>query len=354
VLDRLASVRADGIPARDDAAHDDPAGGDHAENDTCAHFVLRYYALDGAGNKTTCYVTGMASAMILAAGLGTRLRPLTDHLPKPLVPVGDRPMLAHVIERVRSAGCAPIVVNAHHHADAVARACAELGAIVSREDDDLLGTAGGLGRARPLLGGGDVLVHNGDVLTGTKIVELLEAHRARGSVATLLVVPRAAGEGNVGFDDRGSVVRLRKETFAPGETSGGEFTGIHVVSERIELPARGCLVGDVYMPGLRSKMHDLSVYPASEFVDVGSPVGYLAANLTWLASRGIESFIGDDVVIDPRVTIDRSIIGSGARVEGEGVVARCVVWPGAIATAPLADGIIVAPRPRRALVTPRR
>ena len=177
----------------------------------------------------------MPSAMILAAGLGTRLRPLTDVLPKPLVPVGDRPMLAHVIERVRAAGCAPIVVNAHHHADTVARACAELGATVSREDEDLLGTAGGLSRARPLLGGGDVLVHNGDVLANASLADLLEAHRTRGSAATLLVVPRAAGEGNVGFDDRGSVVRLRKETFASsrslGESSGGEFTGIHVVSD---------------------------------------------------------------------------------------------------------------------------
>src|SRR4249920_3166042 len=99
----------------------------------------------------------MTPAMILAAGLGTRLRPLTDILPKPLVPVGDRPMLAHVVERVRAAGCGPIVVNAHHHADAVARACSDLGATISREDEDLLGTAGGLARARALLGTGDVL-----------------------------------------------------------------------------------------------------------------------------------------------------------------------------------------------------
>ena len=79
---------------------------------------------------------------------------------------------------------------------------------------------------------------------------------------------------------------------------------------------------------------------ASEFVDVGSPAGYLAANLAWLASRGLESFIGDDVVIDPRVTIDHCIIGSGATIEGEGVVARCVVWPGATATAPIADAVV--------------
>src|SRR6478672_7195775 len=98
-----------------------------------------------------------AAAMVLAAGLGTRLRPLTNELPKPLVPIGDRSMLAHVVDRLRAAGCSPVVVNAHHHADAVARACEALGAVVSREDEDLLGTAGGLARARALLGEGDVL-----------------------------------------------------------------------------------------------------------------------------------------------------------------------------------------------------
>ena len=278
--------------------------------------------------------------MILAAGLGTRLRPLTDLVPKPLVPVGDRPMLSHVIDRVRAAGCAPIVVNAHHHAEAVALACEELGAVVSREDDDLLGTAGGLARARALLGEGDVLVHNGDVLASASLAELIDAHHERDAAATLLVVPRAAGEGNVGFDDRGVVVRLRTETFAEGESSGGDFTGIHVVSERLDLPARGCLVGDVYMPRLRGKSNDLYVYSASEFVDVGSPAGYLAANLAWLASHDLDSYVGDGVVIDPRVTIDHSIIGDGARVEGEGVLARCVVWPDAIVGAPLADAVV--------------
>jgi len=279
--------------------------------------------------------------MILAAGLGTRLRPLTDILPKPLVPVGDRSMLSHVVDRVRSAGCAPIVVNAHHHASVVAKACAELGALVSREDEDLLGTAGGLSLARSLLGPGDVLVHNGDVLASASLAELLDAHEARGAAAaTLLVVQREVGEGNVGWDDHGRVVRLRKETFAEGETSAGDFTGIHVVSERVELPPRGCMVGDVYMPRLRGKAADLYVYSASEFVDVGSPAGYLAANLAWLESHDLNAYVDDDVVIDPRVTVDHCVIGAGATIEGEGVLARSVVWPGAIAVAPLADAIV--------------
>src|ERR1700729_3188413 len=137
-------------------------------------------------------------AMVLAAGLGTRLRPLTDLLPKPLVPIGDRPMLAHVARRLRDAACERIVVNAHHHADRIAEFASTEKIEVSREDDDLLGTAGGLAHAAELLGEGDVLVHNGDVLVEMDLRELTRAHRAHDGAATLAIVRRARGEGNVG------------------------------------------------------------------------------------------------------------------------------------------------------------
>jgi len=284
-------------------------------------------------------------AMVLAAGLGTRLRPLTDLLPKPLVPIGDRPMLAHVVARLRGAGCAPIVVNAHHHAGAIAAFCAREGVVVSREDDDLLGTAGGLSRAAGALGEGDVLVHNGDVLVDVDLHAMCEAHRAHAHEreATLAVVRRARGEGNVGVDARGRVVRLRKETFSDGEIAGGEFTGVHVVSRavRAALPTKGCMVGDVYMPRLREdggKYAPIYVYDASDFVDVGTIEGYVRANVAWLGERA--SFVAAGATVDPRVVLDRVVVGEGARVEGEGTLSRVVVWPNAIARAPLRDRVI--------------
>lgn len=178
--------------------------------------------------------------MILAAGLGTRLRPLTDLVPKPLVPVGDRPALAHVVERARAAGASPVVVNAFHHRGALERFCAGAGVVVSGEDE-LLGTAGGLAQAEALLGPGDVLVHNANVVVSVDLEELFAEHTRRGAAATLAVVARPAGQGNVGFDAAGFVVRLRGETFAPGETSGGDFTGVHVLGARARraLPPEG-------------------------------------------------------------------------------------------------------------------
>jgi mannose-1-phosphate guanylyltransferase len=272
--------------------------------------------------------------MILAAGLGTRLRPLTDVLAKPLVPVGDAPMLAHVIARLREVGCAPIVANAHHHKEAIARFCAASGVSVSSEDD-LLGTAGGLAHAAPLLGDGDVLVHNGDVLATVDLAALVGAHTGREAGATLAVVFGPPGTGNIGIDATGRVVRLRTETFAEGEERGGAFTGIHVVSARIRatLPAKGCVVGDVYMPRLR-RVRDLWAEPASDLVDIGTLEGYLRANLAWLAKWGASSFVDSGVEVAPGVELASSVVGAGARVRGAGRLERCVVWPNAEALAP--------------------
>jgi mannose-1-phosphate guanylyltransferase len=280
------------------------------------------------------------AAFILAAGLGTRLRPLTDRLPKPLVPIGDTPVLGHVVRRLRTAGFSKLVANAHHHAEAVATLAASYGVQVVSEAH-LLGTAGGLAGAAALLGEGDVLVHNGDILVGGdgSLEGLWHAHG--GHTATLLVVPAPRGAGNVGVDESGRVVRLRKESFGE-ETSGGEFTGVHVVGHALRrgLPKEGCLVGDVYLPHLRkhgAEGADIRVHSATSFVDIGSMAGYLDANMAWLAGRS--SYV-EEAFVDPRVTLEGCVVLRGARVEGAGRLERVVVWPGATATAPLANTVV--------------
>jgi mannose-1-phosphate guanylyltransferase len=277
--------------------------------------------------------------MILAAGLGTRLRPLTDRVPKPLVPVGDAPMIAHVIKRLRGAGATPIVANAFHHTGELAAYCATQGVSVS-EESDLLGTAGGIAHAARLLGEGDVLVHNGDVLATVDLASLVSAHASAKAAATLAVVPGPSGAGNVGSDAQGRVVRLRKETFAAGEVSGGEFTGIHVVSPRVRraLPAKGCIVGDVYMPRLRVE-RDLYVQPAADLVDIGSIAGYREANVAWLRRRGLRSWVGAGAHVAETVALEDTVVGDGARVTGDGALVRCVVWPGESVTAPATDTV---------------
>ena len=276
--------------------------------------------------------------MILAAGKGTRLRPLTECLAKPMVPVGDRPAIAHVASRVRLAADR-VVVNVHHRAADVAAWARAEGAAIS-EERDLLGTAGGVAHAAGLLGerDGDVLVWNADILSPFDPRRLVAAHRDR-DAATLAVRARAAGEGNVGLDDSGRIVRLRGETFGDErETRGGEFLGIHVLGPtlRAACPAVGCLVADVYLSALRGGEQLAAFVTDAPFVDVGTIAQYLAANRAWLAERALRSWAAPDAHVV--AAIDGSVVGADARVEAPAL--RCVVWPGARVTAPVEDAVV--------------
>jgi mannose-1-phosphate guanylyltransferase len=281
---------------------------------------------------------------LLAAGLGTRLRPLSDWLPKPLLPVGDRPALAHILEHVRPIA-GPIVANAHHRiADLRAFLAASAPDVLLSEEPRILGTAGGLAHASDLLGPGAVLVWNGDILSSLDPASVVSAHTCSGDAeATLAVRARPAGEGNVGTDASGRIVRLRKETTQSGEVSGGDFLGVHVVGEglRGRLPSEGCLVGDVYLPALRAGQ-TLRAFEAAGVTwhDIGTIEDYEAANLAWLEARGEGSFVGAGAVVSAGVTLQDCIVGEGARVEGSGVLDRCVVWPGARVTAPCASRVV--------------
>jgi NDP-sugar pyrophosphorylase family protein len=273
--------------------------------------------------------------MILAAGLGTRLLPLTEEKAKALVPVGDRSVLAHVAGAL--AGFDRIAVNAHHRAAEVEIAARELGLACSIETD-LLGTAGGIARARARgLVSGDVLVWNADIL-GDFDVGALAAHH--GGAATLLAVRRPKGEGTMGVAKDGRVVRLRKTNLGD-EASGADFVGVHVVSSSLALPDSGCIVGDVYIPALaRGEIH--AHYTNAAFVDVGSIAGYLAANRAWLARQGVRSWTGADAKVS--CVLEDSIVGEGAEATGPGALVRCVVWPGAHARAPLTDAVVTPHR----------
>ena len=269
----------------------------------------------------------LRAAMILCAGLGTRLRPLTDLRAKPMVPVGDAPAVAHVAQRVRMAldADARLVVNVHHRPQDLA-AWAKAEQILVSHEVELLGTAGGIERAAALLGAGDVLVWNGDILSELDPRALHASHARSGAGATLAVLARPASQGNVGLADDGRIVRLRQESFGR-ETRAGDFLGIHLLGEglRAHLPAKGCLVGDVYLPALRRgetlRAHETS----ASFVDIGSVAQYLAANAAWLAARGVASWAHPTALVN--ASIAGSVVGADAVIDAPTL--DSVVWPGA-------------------------
>lgn len=281
-----------------------------------------------------------ARAMVLCAGLGTRLRPLTDELPKPLVPVGDRPLLAHIARALAAAGLRRLVLNTHHLPDVFLNDLKRLELEVQVfHEPEILGTAGGVAAARAALGPPPVLVWNGDILCEPPLGELLSF---AGDGLCLAVAPRAVGSGTVGLGRDGNVVRLRGERFGE-EIGGGDYIGVAALGARClaTLPERGCLIGDWALPEARRGGAIAVVEHAAGWTDAGDLAAYLAANRRFLEDRAWDdSWVGEGARIDPGVELSRSVVGAGARLEGCGPVRGSVIWPGARARAPLIDAVV--------------
>ena len=187
-------------------------------------------------------------AMIFAAGLGTRLRPLTDNMPKALVPVAGKPMLQHVIERMKAAGFNEITINIHHFGEQIidfVQANQQFGITIhiSDERNELLDTGGGIKKARPFLDGNEpFLVHNADILTDVNLHKLYQHHLTNNADATLLVSQRNTSRYLL-FDDgnrlKGWINKTTGEVKPQGfsynenELSELAFGGIHVISPRL-------------------------------------------------------------------------------------------------------------------------
>jgi mannose-1-phosphate guanylyltransferase len=287
----------------------------------------------------------MIQAMILCAGRGERLRPLTDELPKPLVPVGDRPLLAHIARELRNAGYAEAVANVHWMQEKFVGVDGALDITLTLVPEARMrGVAGGISGARPWLTA-PVIVWNGDILIEAPPIERLVAvAAATGGLCLGVAAPRGVGPGTVGLDASGRVVRLRGERHGI-EVSSADYVGLVGVGEQAlaELPELGCLIGDYCLPRLRRGEPVYTHAVSQGWWDVGSPAGYLSANQHWLtshASPGQCSFVHPSAQFDAGITITRSVVGESVRVTGSGDVTDCVIWPGSSVQAPLAHSVI--------------
>ncbi|MBS1868996.1 MAG: NDP-sugar synthase [Actinobacteria bacterium] len=124
-------------------------------------------------------------AMVLAAGLGTRLRPLTYELPKPMVPVLDRPVMAHIVDLLDRHGYDDVVANLHYFPDTIRDYFGDR--LTYREEPELLGTAGGVRNCADFLDGGPFLIISGDALTDIDLTKFVERHKQAGGIGTLAV-----------------------------------------------------------------------------------------------------------------------------------------------------------------------
>ena len=187
-------------------------------------------------------------AMIFAAGTGTRLKPITDEIPKALVPVGGLPMLEHIILKVKAAGFMHIVINIHHFGEQIidflsSRSNFGLTIDISDERGYLLDTGGGIKQASRFLDGDEAfLVHNADIFSDVDLRAMYQSHVSSNSLATLLVSRRPSArqllfnkeEWLCGWRNRQTgEVKSALPKFDPSQHIEYAFGGVHVISPDI-------------------------------------------------------------------------------------------------------------------------
>ena len=241
---------------------------------------------------------GDVVGMVLCAGLGTRLRPLTARVAKPAVPVCGVPLVRFSLALLAGAGVHRAVLNVHHLPDAMAAAAAEaartlgLELAVSREPV-IAGTGGALREARPHLRGADaILLVNGDVLFDVDLAAALADHRASGALATMVLLPMPPGVRYAAVEtDAGGAVRRIAGAFGPGgeALSPWHFSGVHVLSPALldrvpAAPFEQDINRHVYPPLMASGAVRGRVVEGY-WNDLGTPARYLEATFDVLSGR---------------------------------------------------------------------
>lgn len=226
-------------------------------------------------------------AMILAAGRGTRLAPLTHERPKPLLPLAHLTILHFPLLLARHAGVRDVMMNLHHLGHQIRDQFgdgADLGLSIrySEEQPHLLGTGGGIKRARSFLEGGSFVILNGDTLTDVDLPAVIDFHARSGAIATMVLAdPRPENNfGIVRVDDTLQVRDISGRLCWDGQGGrAGHFCGIHVMEPRVfdYMPKEDvfCVNADVYPRMIAAGERVVGCFLARGFRDVGTPARYL-------------------------------------------------------------------------------
>lgn len=300
-------------------------------------------------------------AMLITAGLGTRLSPLTERLPKPAVPVANRPAGWFALDHLRRCGLRDFVLNTHHLPRELER---ELRAAAPPDvslrfvyEPEILDTGGGIHNAWQPREGETFLAMSGKYVYAPDIAGALQLHQESGAFATMIIQPTREGDplGAIAMAADGSVQSV------PGGSRSdltpvlrGMYTGVSLYDWRVHasLPERGHLIRDGFARWLERGERIMAFVDRGNLRDVGMSLAhYLEANLalatgvtTW---PGIEPSAGGVVAapsaqLAPGVTLRETVVGADAQI-GAGVsLERCVVWPGARVERSLREAIVLS------------
>jgi mannose-1-phosphate guanylyltransferase len=290
-------------------------------------------------------MTSITQAFVLGAGLGTRLRPLTDDLPKPLVPIFQKPLITFALDHSLDIGISRFFINTHHRPERFAETFPESSYRGHRieffHEPDLLETAGGIANISGSLGVGPLLVYNGDILTDLPLASLIDDHFRHDNIVTLALRSNAEPK-HIAFDvSARRVVDIRNQ-LGTGAKDEFVFTGIYIVDRQfvdllergvkrsviphfVDLIRRGEKIGGIAIDegewwDIRDRDAYLQVHRHLSPAFPNYPVG----EKDWRRS------IHPTAIVDPTAQVRGcSVIGKECRVEAGAILEHTIVWPGA-------------------------
>jgi NDP-sugar pyrophosphorylase family protein len=289
----------------------------------------------------------MLPCLLLTAGLGTRLHPLSSVRAKPALPVAGEALVRRVLRWLAASGITDVVLNLHHRPETV---CAEVGdgsdlGLRARYswEHPVLGSAGGPRHALPLLAAERFFIVNGDTLTDLDPVVLAAAHRASGALVTMAVVPNREPEryGGVLVEDDGAVTGFIGRG---SERRSWHFVGVQVAEREVFVsvpdnqPAES--VATVYPALIRQRAGSVRAVPFdASFMDIGTPADYLATSLAFAGPEATaplslpSPLAGTRTTIAPSARVVRTILWDDVEVGDEASLTNCII----------ADGVRVPP-----------
>jgi len=279
-------------------------------------------------------------AMILAAGFGTRLWPLTEDRTKPAVPFLGKPLVVYALEYVRAFGAVDVVVNLHHRGDSVREALGDGTAFGCRVryslEDEILGTGGALDRAKPWLEDDDFIVVNGKIVTEIDLGPAIAEHRERDAIATLVLSPNISYEHfRIVECDESGLIRRFAGFPEPGCRAGAAplmFTGIQILSPRLfeYIPAGrfSHTTADVFPAAIADGRPVVGHVAAGAWKEMSTLSRYLGESIAAAALRGEPNVVGQGSFIDAAAEVEESVLWRDVRVEAGAVVRGSILGDG--------------------------
>lgn len=270
--------------------------------------------------------------MILSAGYGTRLKPLTNYLPKPLFPVLNKPLINFSIKLLKNVGIEEIVVNTHYMAEKIENYLKTKDSLIKISyEPKILGTGGGLKKVEPFLKDDTFILINSDIIISIDLNEVINFHKKMGGIATLVLREDANAEkfGVIEIDKDNRITSfIGKEVFKSDKYKKGMFTGIHVIEPEIFkfIPKEeySCINHDIYPLLFKENIPIYGYFTKSFWSDLGTIKSYLETNFELLNIKSLfeenYKYIKNNTMIIPPVLIGEDVFFSENCIVGPNVI----------------------------------